>query len=36
VDLIRLGRDQHEYEWETVTSLALGDPGAAQPTVIAG
>ena len=23
VDLIRLGRDQHAYEWETITSLPL-------------
>jgi len=27
VDLIRLGRDHHVYEWETITSLVLGHPG---------
>ena len=25
VDLIRLGRDRHVYEWETIASLPLGD-----------
>jgi hypothetical protein len=24
VDLIRLGRDNHLYEWETIASMALG------------
>jgi 2'-5' RNA ligase len=24
LDLIRLGRDQHVYEWETIASIALG------------
>lgn len=27
VDLIRLGRDQRVYEWDTIASLPLGAPG---------
>jgi 2'-5' RNA ligase len=31
VDLIRLGRDQHAYEWETVASLPLGGTHGNRP-----